>query len=168
MKKGLRITPPACLIISLAGLLTGRLCFSGYYLNKEVKGNDGKTFRIFRHIMIHPLQKESRSCVFVVQFRFAHLSHRANKIASIIPMLIISGFPGFMQKMYAVDHEGGFWQGIYQWRSQNDLEAYQRSFVFLMMNRRAVKSSVNSATFPDTNLNNYIEEKTNYSINDQK
>ena len=157
MKKGLRITPPVCLIISLAGLLTGRLRFSGYYLNKEVKGNDGKTFRIFRHIMIHPLQKESRSCVFVVQFRFAHLSHRANKIASIIPMLIISGFPGFMQKMYAVDHEGGFWQGMYQWRSQNDLEAYQRSFVFRMMNKRAVKGSVTSVIFSNTNLYNYLK-----------
>ena len=74
-------------------------------------------------------------------------------------MLIISGFPGFVQKMYAVDHEDGFWQGMYQWRSQNDLEAYQKSFIFRMMNKRAVKGTVTSVTFPDTNLNQFIQEQ---------
>jgi hypothetical protein len=159
MNKNIKIIPPVCLIVSLARLSVGKLRFSKYYLNKEVKGNDGKTYTIFRHIRIHPLQMESGSCVFVVQFRFAHLSHRANKIASIIPMLIISGFPGFVQKMYAVDHEDGFWQGMYQWRSQNDLEAYQKSFIFRMMNKRAVKGTVTSVTFPDTNLNHFIQEQ---------
>jgi len=159
MYKEIRTIPLVCLIISLVRLLVGKLRFSKYYLKKEVKGIDGKTYTIFRHIMIHPLQKESKSCVFVVQFRFAHLSHRANKIASIIPMLMISGRPGFIQKMYAVDHVNGFWQGIYQWGSPYDLEFYQRSFIFRMMNRRAVKGSVTSVTFHDVSLDNYIQEQ---------
>jgi hypothetical protein len=159
MNKGIRITPPVCLIISLAELLCGRLRFPGNYLNSEIQGNDGKTFRIFRDIRKNPIGEESGNCVFVVRFRFAHLSQCSNRLASVIPMLIIAGFPGFMQKIYAEDAESGFWQGMYQWRSQNDLEAYQKSFIFHMMNKRAVSGSLTSFRFCNTCLTSYLQDQ---------
>ena len=162
----IRKITPVCLLISLARLLTGRLRFSKSFLAGEVSGIDGKTYKIFRHILIYPQNEESGTHVFVVSFKFSHLSFRANKLASVIPMLLIAGFPGFMQKIYALDPLSGNWQGMYQWRSQKDLEAYQKSFVFRMMNKRAVKGSVISITIPHTTLNDYIKKQS--EINNQQ
>ena len=156
--KGIRITPPVCLIISLAELLCGRLRFPGNYLNSEIQGNDGMTFRIFRDIRKNPIGEESGNCVFVVRFRFAHLSQRANRLASVIPMLIIAGFPGFMEKIYAVNTDNGYWQGMYQWKSAKHLEAYKKSFVYKMMNKRAIKGSIESVEFSNKSLNILINE----------
>ena len=156
--KGIRITPPVCLIISLAELLCGRLRFPGNYLNSEIQGNDGMTFRIFRDIRKNPIGEESGNCVFVVRFRFAHLSQRANRLASVIPMLIIAGFPGFMEKIYAVNPDNGYWQGMYQWKSAKHLEAYKKSFIYKMMNKRAIKGSIESVEFSNKSLNILINE----------
>ena len=78
-------------------------------------------------------------------------------------MLLIAGFPGFQKKMYAVNVKNGYWQGMYQWRSQSDLEAYQKSLVFRMMNKRAVKGSVTTDTFSNINLDNFIQEQKNHN-----
>ena len=161
----IKILPPVCLLISLARLLTGKLRFSKSFLAGEVSGIDGQTYKIFRYILIYPQNEESGTHVFVVSFRFSHLSFRTNKLASVVPMLLIAGFPGFMQKIYAVDPLSGNWQGMYQWRSQKDLEAYQKSFVFRMMNKRAVKGSVTSLKLLNLNLNDYIKEQS--EINNQ-
>ena len=158
MNKGIRITPPVCLIISLAELLCGRLRFPGNYLNSEIQGIDGMTFRIFRDIRKNPIGEESGNCVFVVRFRFAHLSQRANRLASVIPMLIIAGFPGFMEKIYAVNPDNGYWQGMYQWKSAKHLEAYKKSFIYKMMNKRAIKGSIESVEFSNKSLNILINE----------
>jgi hypothetical protein len=158
VNKGIRITPPVCLIISLAELLCGRLRFPGNYLNSEIQGNDGKTFRIFRDIRKNPIGEESGNCVFVVRFRFAHLSQCTNRLASVIPMLIIAGFPGFMEKIYAVNPDNGYWQGMYQWKSAKHLEAYKKSFVYKMMNKRAIKGSIESVEFSNKSLNMLINE----------
>jgi hypothetical protein len=158
MNKGIRVTPPVCLIISLAELLYGRLRFPGNYLNSEIQGNDGKTFRIFRDIRKNPIGEESGNCVFVVRFRFAHLSQRTNRLASVIPMLIIAGFPGFMEKIYAVNPDNGYWQGMYQWKSAKHLEAYKKSFIYKMMNKRAIKGSIESVEFSNKSLNILINE----------
>lgn len=155
MVNKIRKIPPVCLLISLGRLLSGRLRFSKSAIAVELRSADGSSCRIFRHIMIQPLDEESNSCVFIVSFKFAHLSHRANKLVSIIPMLLIAGYPGFMQKMYGVDPVSGFWSGLYHWRSQDDLEAYQKSFVYRMMNKRAVKGSVTSLTLPNMKLDDY-------------
>lgn len=156
--KGIRITPPVCLIISLTNLLCGRLRLPGNYLNSEIQGIDGKTFRIFRDIRKNPVGEEPGNCVFVVRFRFAHLSQRSNRLASVIPMLIIAGFPGFMEKIYAVNTDNGYWQGMYQWKSAKHLEAYKKSFIYKMMNKRAIKGSLESVEFSNKSLNILINE----------
>ena len=90
-----RKSPPVCLVISIGRLLIGKLKLSKQYLNDTVKMKDGQEFTIFRHITAFPLKKQDTSATYIVSFKFARLSHSANKIASIIPMLLITGFPGF-------------------------------------------------------------------------
>ena len=121
----IRKTPVVCLTIAVIKLLTGRMRLSKQYLHKTVKMESGKKFVIFRHITSYPLNQVDGACVFIVSFKFARLTYKANKLTSIIPMLMIAGFPGFAAKMYAVNPDDGYWQGMYQWKSIEYLEDAQ-------------------------------------------
>jgi hypothetical protein len=72
-------------------------------------------------------------------------------------MLLITGFPGFVKKIYAVNPENGYWQGMYQWKSLRHLEEYKKSFVFRIMNKRAIQGSINSFEIENENLVNFID-----------
>ncbi|MBE9511078.1 MAG: hypothetical protein IMY71_09385 [Bacteroidetes bacterium] len=154
-----RKSPPVCLGISLVRLLLRRLRYSKQYLGNTVKMEDGREFTIFRHITAYPLIESEAATVFIVSFKFARLSHKANKIVSLIPMLLITGFPGFDTKMYVVNNETGYWQGMYQWKSKQALEEYKKSFVFKMMNKRAIKRTVRYIEFNNQQLIDYIDYK---------
>ena len=74
-------------------------------------------------------------------------------------MLIIAGFPGFIKKMYAVNHKNGYWQGMYQWESIDYLEDYKNSFVFKLMNRRAIPESINSVKYENRSIHSFIPDE---------
>lgn len=157
MKK-LRKIPLVCLFASIFKLLIVRLQFSSHFKGKLIKMKDGQNFIIFRHITKHPYINDQHNVVFIVSFKFARLSHKQNKIASLIPMLLISGFPGFITKIYAVNPDNGYWQGMYEWKSKQALEDYKKSFVFKMMNKRAIESSITSFEKENQSLSAIIEE----------
>ena len=157
MTNRIRKSPLVCLIISLVRLVIGKLRLSDLYLTKTILMKDNSRYKIFRHISIKDSQNDAASTLFIVSFKFAHLSHKANKKASIIPMLLITGFPGFVKKIYAVNPENGYWQGMYQWRSSKNLEEYKKSFVFRIMNKRAIQGSINSFEIENENLLSFIE-----------
>ena len=119
---------------------------------------DGQEFKIFRHITVSPVKDTEQAVTFMVRFKFARLSHNANRFASIIPMLLITGFPGFQTKMYAVNKKNGYWQGMYQWKTKKHLEDYLKSFVYKMMNKRAIKETISSHKYSNQLLNNYIDK----------
>jgi hypothetical protein len=123
-------------------VIIGKLRLSDRFVGREVSMQDGQVFTVFRHITRHPVPESDAPVVFIVSFKFARGSHEANKLASIVPMLLITGFPGFATKMYGVNESNGYWQGMYQWQSKQDLAAYKKSFVFRMMNKRAIKDSL--------------------------
>jgi hypothetical protein len=58
--------------------------------------------------------------------------------------------------MYGVNKENGYWQGMYQWNSEQALEDYKQSFVYRMMNRRAVDDSISSKKFPRMQLLRFV------------
>jgi len=149
--------PPVCLSIAIMELLSGTLKMSREFAGRETISADGQVFTIFRQIKKRKAKFSDRHITFVVRFKFARLSHQANKLASIIPMLLIAGFPGFVQKFYAVNIETGYWQGMYEWRSENHLEAYKKSFVYRMMNKRALKGTVQAHTISNHHVSDLIE-----------
>ena len=153
----IRKMPVVCLIIACFQLLSGRLRLTKNYLNKMIHMNNGNRFLIFRHISTYPLNQSDEDCVFIVSFKFSHLSYKANKLTSIIPMLMIAGFPGFIAKIYAVNPENGYWQGMYQWKSPEHLEAYQKSFVFKIMNKRAITDSINMSEVMNMSLKEFLD-----------
>ena len=158
MANKFRKSPPVCLMISLLKLLTGKLRLPHQYYGCSLKMEDGQTFTVFRHITKHPNKKVEHAVTFIVRFKFARLSHNGNRVASIIPMLVIAGFPGFQTKMYALNKESGFWQGMYQWESSKHLEDYLKSFVYKMMNRRAITESISSREYKNQMLINYVDK----------
>ncbi len=153
-----RKSPPVCFGISIVKLLLKKLRYSKQYLGNTINMEDGQTFTVFRHITAFPVDKHEITTVFMVSFKFARLSHSANKIASIIPMLFITGFSGFIAKIYTVNHSNGYWQGIYQWKSGQALEEYKKSFVYKMMNKRAIKGTVDSMEFDNQRLTDFFEQ----------
>ena len=161
MAKKFRKSPPVCLGISLVRLLLGKMRYSNQYLGYSVKREDGKEFKIFRHITVNPINENETAIILIVSFKFARLSHKANKIASIIPMLLITGFPGFNTKIYAVNVGNGYWQGMYQWKSKKHLEEYKNSFVYKMMNKRAITDTIRSNEFSNKKLTDFIEDYRN-------
>ena len=156
MTSTLRKIPPICLGISLVRLILRKIRFSKKHLGKKVVMLDGQAYTIFRHVQRHPASESDASSIFVVRFKFSRLSPPANKIASIIPMLIITGYPGFHIKMYGVNKENGFWQGMYQWESKQALNEYTQSLVYRIMNKRAIQSSISSFTLKGERLIDYI------------
>lgn len=158
MIRKIRKIPLVCLCISIGRLLSGKLKLSKGYLNAAVKMKDGQEFIIFRHITDYPVTDTGQAVTYIVRFKFRRLSHLANKFASIIPMLLISGFPGFQTKMYAVNKENGYWQGMYQWKTRKHLEEYLESFVYKMMNKRAIQESISSWEYHNQKLINYIDK----------
>ena len=157
MKNRFRKSPLVCLTISLFRLAIGKLRFNDLYLDKTVLMKENSECKIFRHITFKNAQRDTLSTVFIVSFKFARLSHKTNKKASIIPMLLITGFPGFIKKIYAVNTENGYWQGMYQWKSLKHLEEYKKSFVFRIMNKRAIPGSIISFEIENENLINLID-----------
>jgi hypothetical protein len=123
--------------------------------------DNGEEYTIFRHITTQSLKAQKTATTFIVRFKFARLSHKANKIASVIPMLLITGFPGFQTKMYAVNKKNGFWQGMYQWKTQKHLEEYLNSFVYKMMNKRALKETISCKGYGNQLLLNLINNLSN-------
>jgi hypothetical protein len=150
------------MITALFRLAVGKLKLNDRYHSKTVEMQDSGKFTIFRHISQRNEMLFAAGTVFIVRFKFARLSHRANKKASVIPMLMIAGFPGFVQKIYAVNPQNGYWQGMYQWESSQSLEEYKKSFVFRIMNKRAVPETVSSFEIENEKLSNFIESNCSF------
>lgn len=155
----IRKNPLFCICISIIYMLTGKLRFLNQNIGYDIKMEDDKEFNIFRQIVKHPIRNSEDVVTFIVQFKFSRLSHKANCIASIIPMLMITGYPGFQSKAYAVCYANGYWQGMYQWQSSKHLHDYLNSFVYKMMNKRAISSSIESREYKNMKFSEYIRSK---------
>ena len=156
----IRKSPPICLGLSVIKLILGKLRLSRQHVGQTIKIQDDQEFTIFRHVTCHPVHESTSTTTFIVSFKFSRLSHNANRIASILPMLLITGFPGFDVKIYGVNQKNGYWQGMYQWQTKHALEEYKKSFVFRMMNRRAITSTLMSTEYESRNLTDFIYTHT--------
>lgn len=154
----LRKSPPVCIFISLMKLLTGKIKYSKGFIGTHIKMEDDEVFEIFRHVKYYTRDNNNNdNVVFIVRFKFAKFSHNTNKFLSVLPMLLITGFPGFKQKIYAVNCDTGYWQGMYQWESKEILDEYRKSFVFKVMNKRAAEGTVKYFKTDKNCINRYTK-----------
>jgi len=159
--KNIRRHPFICLLVTVGNTLRGRIHFSQEYRGKAIRMDDGQQFTVFRHMVLDKSANHSATIptVFIVRFTFAALSQQANRIASLIPIPLIAGFPGFREKIWMVNEHTGYWQGVYQWESEQAAEAYQHSFVLGVMNKRAVQESLSYTILPKTHLSEYMRTR---------
>ena len=158
MSRKIRKSPPVCLFTALIKLYIGRLSLSREHLGSYIGNDPREIYTVFRNILDLKGKSSQDGHLMLVSFKFAHLSYQANKLASLIPMLLIAGFPGFKQKIYAVNSLSGHWMGIYQWRSADDMEDYKRSFVFRMMKKRAIDSSIHTCTMKHIKPDDFVKK----------
>ena len=72
---------------------------------------------------------------------------------------MIAGFSGFRTKIWMVNEATGYWQGLYQWESEETVEEYKKSFVLGIMNKRAENDSISYTTIRNARLSEYVNEK---------
>ena len=158
--KRIRDNPFICFFVTIGNVLGRRIHFSQEYIGKTLNMDDGQRFTIFRHVTLDTAKghSEETPAVFIVRFKFAKLSQQANRIASFIPIPLIVGAPGFRDKIWMVNEETGYWQGVYQWESEQAVEEYQNSFVLGMMNKRSIQETLSYTIFPNTRLSEFMEK----------
>ena len=165
-----RRLPPVCALAALLRGLSGRLRFERRYVGTTLAMEDDRRFRVFRHLSLRGGKAEAQAppAVLVVRFKFARFSQGLNRLLSLIPVPLIGGYPGFRHKLWMVDEESGAWQGVYEWESNEAVEAYRRSFVLRTMNRRAEPKSISYAVIERTRLVDYVNRKSELQLTPAK
>lgn len=103
---------------------------------------DGRTFRIFRHVRLQTANPNRPEGTLVVRFKPENMTVNQNIRFSLLPMMIIIGFHGFREKYWCVNDETGLCQGIYAWQTVKDAENYSKSIAMGFMTNRSAPESV--------------------------
>ena len=146
------------IIRSIFYLLFLRLRFPKTYLDKEIKMEGGLKFKIFRHMNLKVKNNSATKSIFIVRFKFKKFSHKANIRLSRIPIMLIAGFPGFRDKLWMIDYETDYWQGLYQLATEESIRKYQKSFVLGLMNKRSDESTLEYTIIPKKDIEQYLNE----------
>ena len=144
------------IIRSFYNLAVGNLWFPEQFCGKILQMEDGLKFKIFRHMRLRKKTSPDAAAIFIVRFKFKKFSHRTNMKASRIPIPLIAGFPGFRDKVWMIDPDTDYWQGVYQWENVQAIEKYKKSFVLAIMNKRALKNSISYKTIPGISIEDYL------------
>ena len=153
------MTALSSIIRAIYYLIISKLQFPSTYTNKIVRTDDGKEFKIFRHMHLKSNRQSENNAIFIVRFKFKKFSHNKNIRLSRIPILLIAGFPGFIDKLWMIDWKTNYWQGIYQWENLETIDNYKKSFVLGMMNKRAIEQSISYVIIKDRNIYDYLQSK---------
>lgn len=143
--------------VLLARLFRGRVHFSKKYVGKLLSMEDGKKFQVIRDLKVDPEQSPEKSvAVFKVRFKFSGLPLGVNKALSMFPAPFLLAKPGFRQKIWTIN-EDGYFQGIYEWASEEYAKTYPQSLIFKLMAKRSAEGTLAYKVIPDTLLADYIE-----------
>ena len=146
------------IIRSIFYILFQRLSYPKTYLDEEIIMEDGLKFKIFRHMSLKVKNESDKKSIFIVRFKFKKFSHKANIRLSRIPIMLIAGFPGFRDKLWMIDYETDYWQGLYQWETEESIKKYQNSFVLGLMNKRSDDSTLEYKIIPKKDIRQYLNE----------
>ena len=122
--------------------LRGRIHFDKACVGEVVPGRD-ESYVVFRKMILDPLPGRTEpGALFTVRFHFNRLSTEANKRLSLLPAPFIAAQPGFRSKSWMLGEETGMFQGVYEWQTVADAEAYWASFPMRLMKRRAAPATL--------------------------
>jgi hypothetical protein len=113
--------------------LTFRVHFFKEDAGRVITMEDGKTFRVFRHVQIRRPGAPRPAGMFIVRFRPANMTVHQNIRFSLLPMMIILGLTGFREMYWCVNDDTGLCQGVYAWQSVEDASRYSQSIAMRFM-----------------------------------
>lgn len=146
-------------------VFSGRVDFPEKLIGQKLIMEDGSKFIVFRRLkIIDKADIANNRAVFKVRFQFEGFKPSTNKRLSMIPIPFLIGMKGFREKYWAFDESSGFFQGIYQWESEEFAEKYPNSFIFKLMTKRSAKGTLSYEIIPNTDLSKYIEKLSSGSI----
>jgi hypothetical protein len=93
----------------------------------------------------------------MVRFRLSGMNVENNKRFSWLPVPFFIGLPGLRSKLWTINHQNNYFQGIYQWENEEYARKYSQSFAYSFMSRRSVKGSVSFKIIPNITLKDYLE-----------
>lgn len=138
-------------------LLRGKMHFPRGRLGKTVTMEDGQEFTIFREVKIDDNQSGDNSAVFRVRFLLSGMKPEDNIRFSWIPSPFIMGLPGFQAKLWTLNYENNYFQGIYQWENSEYADKYSKSFAYRFMAGRSVEGTVSYEIIPNMDLERYLK-----------
>lgn len=142
-------------------VLQRKILFPSNRIGKTIHTVDDQEFTIFREVKIDGKSTEeknsSKPAVFLVRFLLSGMNVDDNKRFSWIPVPFFIGLPGFRAKLWTINYQNNYFQGIYQWDSQEYARKYSKSFAYRFMSRRSVEGSVSFKIIPNTSLKEYLK-----------
>jgi hypothetical protein len=134
-KKKFILLPILAILVILVAVFANTFIynvFSGYVdfpeklIGQKLIMEDGNEFIVFRRLkIIDKADIANNRAVFKVRFQFKGFKPSTNKLLSMIPVPFLIGMKGFREKYWTFDGSSGFFQGIYQWESEEFAEKYQ-------------------------------------------
>lgn len=136
-------------------LLRRKIHFPKEKIGKVIVTEDWQEFTIFREVIID--KKIDKSAVFKVKFLLSGMKPENNIRFSWLPVPFFIGLQGFQAKVWTLNYENNYFQGIYQWKNEKYAKKYSKSFAYRFMSSRSVQGTVSFEIIPNSTLEEYLE-----------
>lgn len=104
---------------------------------------DGHEFEVFKETVLDPAGEErSPEAMFRVQFQVPGIRKWRDRLIIALKAPIFVGAPGFRSKLWMVDEPNNTYQGVYEWETLADAEAYTHSASMAFMTQVAVPGGI--------------------------
>ena len=130
-------------------LLCGHFLFPKTRLRESIAIEDGRQYRVFKHVYRNEANLPAVSGVFRVWFH-SRTSARFTMFYTNFMMPFFLGMQGFRSKLWLVNDSTGDFGGIYEWDTVEDAERYATSFAMRLSKMRSVPGSFSAEFFPTT------------------
>jgi hypothetical protein len=136
--------------MTLGYQLSGRLHSSKGMIGKVFRNADGHECVIFRHTALDPADGQAKrpQAMFRMQFQVPKIVRWRDRLVIALKSPIFVGLPGFRSKLWMVDERSCTYQGVYEWDTLQDAEAYVNSASMAFMAGVAVPGRISYEIIP--------------------
>jgi hypothetical protein len=122
----------------------GRIRTPKERIGQVFTNSDGREFIVFKETILDPAASEQAEpeAMFRVQFRVPKIRRWRDRLVISVKSPIFVGAPGFRSKLWMVDERTNTYQGVYEWDTVADAEAYAHSASMAFMTEVAVPGGI--------------------------
>jgi hypothetical protein len=129
---------------------SGRLRSPKEQVGRVFINPDGGQFVVFRQTVLAPAggSASAPAAMFRVQFKVPGIRRWRDRLVISLKSPIFVGAPGFRSKLWMVDERNDTYQGVYEWDTVADAEAYKTSASMDFMTEVAVPGGISCEVIP--------------------